>query len=167
MEIRDLTFSLLFFSFFSFLSTTVHLCSNEPACGHLCLHACFLVFSVHRFRGEIGLTTFDAVVKWPKNHQEKAHVTDPILSLSLNSCISAFPDCSTSSSHKVSPCRMFYWVFPSYSFSHLCICLLSWRLHALLTIFLHAIAVFIFIQAVLLHTAHWYQCRSLEVLFSP
>lgn len=58
-----------------------------------------------------------------KIHQEKAHATDPILSLSLplNSFISAFPDCSTSSSLKVSPCRMFYWVFPSYSFSHLCI----------------------------------------------
>lgn len=91
METRDLTISFLFFfSFFSFLSTTVHLCSNEPACGHLCLHACFLVFHVHRFRGEIGPKTFEAVVKWPKNHQEKAHVTDPILSLSLSLSSSQF-----------------------------------------------------------------------------
>lgn len=82
MEIGDLTFSFLFILFFSFLSTTVHFCSDEPACPHLCLHACFLMFRVHRFRGEIGLTTFDAVVKWPKTHQEKAHVTDPFLSLS-------------------------------------------------------------------------------------
>lgn len=65
-------------------------------------------------------------------HTRKGHVSliSFSLSLPLNSCISAFPDCSTSSSHKVSPCWMFYWVFPSYSHLDLCICLLSWRLHA-------------------------------------
>lgn len=170
MEIGDLTFFFPVHSFLFFQQRFIFVPMNQHVLIFACMHASWCSAYIVS-EGKLDRQPLPLWLNGQKTTRKRHMSLIPFflsVSLPLNSCISAFPDCSTSSSHKVSPCRVFYWVFPSYSFSHLCICLLSWRLHALLTIFLqHAIAVFIFIQAVLLHTAHRYQWRSLEVLFSP
>lgn len=75
---------------------------NQHVVIFTCMHASWC--SVDRFRGEIGPATFD----------KGTYLCFSLvlsLSLPLDFHISAFPDCSTSSSHKVSLCRMFCWLF--------------------------------------------------------